>query len=289
MKEYLKNIVRFLSEETPTRNILDMDQYNRAKEFIADKVSELGLIPEFQTFTADGHECSNIIVRLPASKWADPSLPPLILGGHYDSCGKNNPGADDNASAVAGILGCLKTLKDVPLKQELIAVFFANEEPPFFMDKDMGSVVFAKSIKARNPKLAIIFEMIGMFGAGEKIDPELSGGVITGNDFLLTTGDHKAIPLMYKMENIVYGRPETDSVPFYTTAGLDTDTFRMSVQVSMSDNLSFWDQKIPAVMVTDTAHFRNPNYHQPTDTWDTLNYGAMEKVVSMYSTIIKEL
>jgi hypothetical protein len=49
--------------------------------------------------------------------------------------------------------------------------------------------------------------------------------------------------------------------------------------IDFSDHWSFWQHGLPAVMVTDTAFFRNPNYHRPTDTPATLDYRRMAQVV----------
>jgi Zn-dependent M28 family amino/carboxypeptidase len=52
------------------------------------------------------------------------------------------------------------------------------------------------------------------------------------------------------------------------------------ISVRLSDHSSFWDAGYPALMVTDTAFYRNPNYHEPTDTPDTLDYPFLAKVTA---------
>jgi hypothetical protein len=57
----------------------------------------------------------------------------------------------------------------------------------------------------------------------------------------------------------------------------------------LSDHASFWDAGLPALMITDTAFFRNPNYHLPSDTIDTLDFTFMAQLVKSLELALLEL
>jgi hypothetical protein len=56
---------------------------------------------------------------------------------------------------------------------------------------------------------------------------------------------------------------------------------------SLSDHRSFWDEGYSALFFTDTAFYRNKNYHKDTDTWDTLDYDRLAQVpVGLYHVVL---
>tara|TARA_Y100000034_G_scaffold125150_2_gene174321 strand:+ start:1460 stop:2320 length:861 start_codon:yes stop_codon:yes gene_type:complete len=209
-------------------------------------------------------EHSNVVAG-----WGELNKDTLLLGGHYDSP-PGSPGADDNGSAIAVLLRLIEEIKNAP---NVAIVFFNGEEHGL-----LGSYDFVRL----HPEVstAIILEMVGYFtdkpGTQKLPDglPQFDVGdflAIVNNRYSNGLGKR----LMQKAEEIRLGLSMKNlEIPF----GLESKLPGLK-NVERSDHLPFWDAKKSAVMLTDTAEFRNHNYHQPTDTPDTLNYGKMAEVV----------
>jgi Zn-dependent M28 family amino/carboxypeptidase len=200
----------------------------------------------------------------------------IVVGAHYDAAG-DDPGADDNASGVAGLLelGRLLAASPPPLRVELAA--YTLEEPPGFATESMGSVVHARSLRAEGARvrLMISLEMIGTFSdaPGSQSFPV---GVPRGD--YPTTGSFIAVVGRNGQGGMV--AEIAGAMRLASRVPVETLVARRSVPgVDLSDHRSFWDEDYPAVMVTDTAFFRNPRYHTPEDTADTLDYVRMAEVV----------
>jgi hypothetical protein len=200
----------------------------------------------------------------------------IVVGAHYDAAG-DDPGADDDASGVAALLelGRLLAASPPPLRVELAA--YTLEEPPGFATESMGSVVHARSLKEADVRvrLMISVEMIGFFtdqpdsqsvpvGARKQLYPT------TGNFIAVVgrSGQRGMVSEIAGAMRIASAVPVETLVAPRSTPGVD-----------LSDHRSFWDVDYPAVMVTDTAFFRNPHYHTPEDTPETLDYARMAEVV----------
>lgn len=201
----------------------------------------------------------------------------IIVGAHYDSY-DTFPAADDNASGVAGLLELAYLLgetKDLPTRVDLVA--FTLEEPPFYRTEWMGSLVHATSLKKEGVtvRAMISLEMIGYFSS-EAGSQELP---------------HPLLRLFYPSEGnfiTVIGRVGDGSlvrkVKTAMRAATDLGVYSMNAPtafpgIDFSDHRSYWAQGYPAVMVTDTAFYRNDRYHTPRDTPDTLDYTRTAKVV----------
>lgn len=194
-----------------------------------------------------------------------------VIGAHYDGPPYSN-GADDNGSALAVLVELIKSLNYVK-PENVVFCFFNDEEHGF-----LGSRDFVK--KYPQVKDAIILEMVGYYTSkpnSQKVPkgfPQFNVG-----DFLAIIGNNRSYKLVDKL--IALGR-YTDiplkglKIPF----GLENKIEGIS-QVKRSDHCPFWEQKKPAVMLTDTAEYRNPNYHQMSDNPDTLDYQAMANISSL--------
>ena len=197
----------------------------------------------------------------------------IVISAHYDTV-EGTPGADDNASGIAGVIECAKKLKDYPV--EFVA--FCLEEPPFYKTEQMGSYVYAKYLKENNIKAnAIVFEMIGYYSENQTIPDELKSQIpFSKGDFILNVANE-------------------NSKEFLKTLNLKADNLKSYNLVTnhqlatLSDNSSFWDFGYIAIMITDTAFLRNPNYHAPSDTPETLNYENMQEVVNMVVKGVEKL
>jgi len=271
--ENLKRMVTFLAGEVGTRNYLHDQSLNRAADFLETRFKGLGYETQIVSYEVNGQIFKNIITRthsIPTKESKDI----IVIGAHYDSC--FNPGADDNASGVAGILELARLLKDVNLSTQIQFVAFTNEEPPFFMTDDMGSLVFARKLKEHNLKVkaAIILEMIGYYSENinsQRYLPLLGLFYPNRGNFIAVVGNFPSA----KVTNTLVANFRRHSK--FPVESLIAPSFVRGVY--FSDHWSFWHEGFPAVMVTDTAFLRNKNYHSPTDLPATLDYEKMARVV----------
>jgi hypothetical protein len=215
----------------------------------------------------------------------------IVIGAHYDTCaGTGTPGADDNTSGTAGLLELARLLANKNLDKTIRFVAFVNEEPPFFHTPYMGSRFYAKSSKDKNENIVamLCLEMIGYFNNEPNsqsyppiVDPILSLIYPDKGNFIAFIGNLKSRDLLLKSINSF--RKNSDfpsegvSLPEWVTG------------VDWSDHSSFWIEGYPAIMISDTSLFRNPHYHQPSDTPETLDYQSMSKVIHGVEKIILDM
>jgi hypothetical protein len=281
--ERLKADVEFLTGLAPSRNARNLESLNKAASYIANAFAQAGCAPREQPFTVNGTEYKNIICSFGAEE-----MPRLVIGAHYDVAGENNPGADDNASGVAGILELARLIgaakPKLPHRVDLVA--FTLEEQPHFRPSTMGSQIYADELVAgRTPlKLMISVEMIGYFQdrAGSQGYPIGALKLIYPNtaDFIAIVGrplDRSPVARVKMLMTV------TDALPVYSI-----NAPRFLRGVDFSDHRSFWQHDLPAVMVTDTAFFRNPNYHRSTDLSESLDFRRMAMVVDgLYQVAVR--
>lgn len=221
--------------------------------------------------------------RVPSGSSSKPRI--IVIGAHYDAF-QGTPGADDNASGVAATLHLARSFRDDPQPAELRFLFFVNEEPPAFWTDDMGSWVYAKACRANDDDIAamISIESIGYYDdtPGSQRYPQ-------------------PLALLYPDTGNFIGFIGNWSSRFLTRRALRT--FRDNAQfpsegaalpsvlpgVGWSDHWSFWQEGYRAIMITDTATFRNPYYHTPNDKADTLDYDRMARVVEGIEAVVREL
>src|SRR5512135_2403581 len=97
--------VRYLTTMTPSRNYAQLMSMDRSASYISQKLSEYGIKPTEQEFIVNGKRYVNIIASAGPQEGSR-----IIIGAHYDVCG-DQPGADDNASAIAGLLEIARFVK----------------------------------------------------------------------------------------------------------------------------------------------------------------------------------
>ena len=274
----LKQHIVMLSHNIGDRNIFAYEKLTKAADYITDQFEKYGYKVEFQTYEVDGKPVKNIIATKLGTKKPKEQI---IVGAHYDTCA--NPGADDNASAVAGLLELSRLMAGQPTDRTIKFIAFVNEEPPFFKTKDMGSLVYAKQAKANgdNIKAVIILEMIGYYSNepdSQKYPPFFGMFYPDKGNFIAVVGNFASKPLVQK---ITKSFKQSSSFPIESIA-----TFAFIPGIDWSDHWSFWQQGYPAVMITDTGFYRNPNYHKQSDTYETLNYKSMAEVVAGLQAIM---
>lgn len=214
----------------------------------------------------------NLEVELRGSRKPDEVV---VVGAHYDSV-PGTPGADDNASGVAALLALAGQLAGTKPARTLKLVAFVNEEPPYFMTDQMGSVIYARDLKHRRTHVVAMFslETIGYFSdapGSQQYPFPLSAVYPSTGSFIGFVGNVGSASLVRR--SVEHFR-EKSTVP---SEGAALPGFVTGV--GWSDQWSFWQEGYPGVMVTDTALFRNPNYHASTDVPQTLDYERLMQVV----------
>lgn len=269
--ERLKTHVRTLSETFHPRDHQHPANLERTAGYIADALSRAGGRVSSEPYSTGGASYRNVIAT-----FGPDSEERLVIGAHYDAA-QGAPGADDNASGVAGLLELAAWLGEHPPPMRVDLVGFTLEEPPHFRRSTMGSKVHARALRERGVKVRAMLslESIGYFSDA----PDTQRYPVASLRLRYPTQGH-FIAVVGRSDE----RELVDSVhrALGAAGGLPSESLAAprSIQgVDFSDHASFWDEGYPAVMVTDTALFRNPHYHTPQDTWDTLDYERMARVV----------
>ncbi len=247
------------------------DNLKRAEDYVARQFSALGLQVERDPVALDGHTSNNVFGLQPGTA-REPDL--FILGAHYDTV-VGSPGADDNASAVAALLEIAHCLKDVSLSHSLLFAGFALEEYGM-----LGSAQYAFRAKNNSHPVTgmISLEMLGYRShePGSQSYPAFIDPTQYPDrgDFIAVVGVEASRQLTSDLSAAMSG-----SVPALPVIDLvlpgNAEQFP---DVRRSDHAPFWDLGYSAVMVTDTANFRNPNYHQATDVLETLDLDFIRDV-----------
>lgn len=270
----LEAAVRFLAAVEPPRNGQNAEGLDKAAAYIAQAFAAAGCDLREQPFELDHVTYRNVVCSFGPS-----SAPRVVLGAHYDVAGDSNPGADDNASGVAGLLELARLLgrSDPSLSHRIDLVAFTLEEPPYFHTEQMGSHRYARSLFEAGVvlKVMVTVEMIGFFS-----DAPGSQGYPVGalawiypdrGDFIGVVGRAFDRSEVARVRGLMAG---SDDLPVHSI-----NAPAALVEIDFSDHWSFWQFGYPAVMVTDTAFYRNPNYHRPSDLPETLDYRRMALTV----------
>ena len=252
---------------------------NKAADYIESIFIAYGYVVWRQTYSCYGKSISNLVAEKTGT---DKEV--VIIGAHYDTV-PGTPGADDNASAVAGLLELARLNQNIPSKRTLMFAAFVNEEPPCFGSYNMGSMVYAKHLKERKTPVEVMvsLEMIGFFSQ-EAIQTYPLPGM---NFFYPKTGDYiGVVGNFHSSKYVSFFKKGIRKHSSINSRSLTAPEFFGGI--NLSDNYSFWHHGYRAVMVTDTSFFRNMHYHQETDTIDTLNFEQMAEVVKgLYYTLLE--
>ncbi len=269
----LKTHVHMLSTIQPARNYENIDSLDLAAEYIYAHFKQYCPETQEQKYITDAVEYKNLICRFPGV-----SPEKIIIGAHYDVAGEK-PGADDNASGVAGLLELVKLTdeQNLSLPHTLEFVAYTLEEPPFFRTSAMGSAVHAKYQHDNQDKvkLMISLEMIGYFSQADNSQNYPIAGL---NIFYPNRGNF--ISIVGKLDQF---RAVRDlKIKMAEGSNIDVRSFsgpNIIPGTDFSDHLNYWNYGYNAVMVTDTAFFRNKNYHTDDDTEERLDYPKMAEVI----------
>jgi Zn-dependent M28 family amino/carboxypeptidase len=276
--------VEMLAGTIGERNIMHHSALRKAAAYITGMFIEFGYAPREELYIAEGRQVENIEVQL---KGASEPEEIVVIGAHYDSV-SGSPGADDNASGVAAMLELARFFRDVePPARTLRFVAFVNEEAPYFYwSKLMGSRVYAAGARKRGERIAamISLETIGYYAdtAGSQSYPPPVGLFYPhAGNFIAFVSNLGSRSLLHRCIGIF--RKTT----FFPSEGLAAPAIIPGV--SWSDHWSFWREGYPAIMITDTAPYRYPHYHQPSDLPDRLDYNRMARVVAGIRQVVEGL
>jgi Zn-dependent M28 family amino/carboxypeptidase len=250
------------------------DDLEHAAGWARSALEASGLAVEELPYVVGDRSFRNFIAR-----YGPGDAPILVVGAHYDVCGEQ-PGADDNASAVAGLLELARLLAghrpEVVHRIEL--TLWPLEEPPNYRTPAMGSAVHARSLAESGARVSgmICLEMLGYFSdrPGSQSFPAPGMGLLypSRGNFIAVVGNGSSWRFTREVKARMAGATELPVRSINAPALLPG--------VDFSDHYNFWKQGWDAVMITDTAFYRNPNYHQVTDIPDTLDYARMADVVT---------
>jgi Peptidase family M28 len=281
LREELRTNVQKLAGEIGERNMWHYAQLNAAADFIEDSFSQAGLRARRDTYEMLGQLCHNIEAEIPGNRSEI-----IVIGAHYDSV-FGSPGANDNGTGVAATLALARRFAGGKPKHTLRLVAFVNEEPPYFLSGEMGSLVYARRCKQRGDKISamISLETIGYFSDAPHSQTYPSPGLglfypKVGN-FIGFVSNVRSRALLRRVITLFRKNAKIPS------EGASLPAFIPGV--SWSDQWSFWQQGYPAIMVTDTAPFRYPYYHSSSDTPDKLDYDRFTLVVSGMEKVIEDL
>jgi Zn-dependent M28 family amino/carboxypeptidase len=275
----LRKHTSVLSKEMVPRDYRHRDNLNRAANYISESLTASGGLVAEQKFEVNGAEYKNIV-----AEFGPQGEEVIVVGAHYDAKGEY-PGADDNASGIAGLLEIGRLLGEAQLKTKVALVAFTLEEPPFFRSDEMGSAVYAKSLAdtGADVKLMIALEMIGYYSEekGSQSYPMLLLRL-----YYPSTGNFIAVVdqmMSMQAQRMKASMAQVIDLPVYS---INAPSFIPGVD--FSDHSNFWRYGYPAVMITDTAFYRNRAYHTKDDRAERLNYEKMAQVVyGVFDYVVK--
>ncbi|HEY8077076.1 MAG TPA: M28 family peptidase [Labilithrix sp.] len=264
------------------RNAETRGSMERASAFVEGAFAAAGAVPKRLAYDAGGVTVANLEATVAGGARASEIV---VVGAHYDTA-PGADGADDNASGVAALLALARTFAKATPGRTLRFVAFANEEPPHFWEPTMGSLVYARACKARGDDVVAMLslESIGYFKddpGSQKYPPVVRWLYPDRGDFLGFVGDLGSRALV------------RDAIrTFRASSALPSEGAalpRFVQGVGWSDHWSFWQVGYPAIMITDTAPFRNPHYHTPGDRPDTLDYARLARAVTGVREVVAKL
>ena len=269
----LKHHVTELAGRIGERNVWRTGSMAAAASYIRAEFEAAGYEINIQSFPSRGETLNNLEAVLPGHDAADEII---VVGAHYDSVA-GSPGADDNASGVAALLELARLLAGTTLSRSVHFVAFANEEAPFFYGDEMGSNLYAARAQAQGKRIEAMLslETMGYFtdqpGSQRYPFPFSLFYPDTGN-FIGFVGNLASRALVRQAIGAFRASTPFPSDGVAAPSGIEG--------IHWSDHWSFWEAGYPAIMVTDTAPFRYPHYHEATDTSEQLDYSGFARVTS---------
>lgn len=283
IEKNLKKTVSTLSKDIGSRGCLQTEALNQTIDYITSELTDYSYSVSLQPYDVEGKIYKNISVEIKGRKTPEKII---VIGAHYDTV-TGTPGADDNASGVAGLLELARLLRNEPLDKTVRFVAFTLEEPPFFRSKFMGSHIYAQSLNDNNEDVEgmICLEMIGYFTdkPGSQVFPLSLFKLMypDAGNFIMFASNFRSKKFLARVKD---GFKKGSVLPVESISA-----FSLIPGVDFSDHRSFWEFGYNALMVTDTAFYRNPHYHEIGDILETLDYERMSEVVLGLKSAIEKL
>jgi Zn-dependent M28 family amino/carboxypeptidase len=282
IRDRLEEHVRMLAGQIGERNFWHYEALGKAAFYIEETFQKLGYEVLTQEFLVSGKAMRNIEVRLTGVSSPDEIV---LVGAHYDSV-LGSPGANDNGSGTAAVLEVARLLRDRKLARSVRFVAFANEEPPFFMTRHMGSRFYARRSRQQGEQIVAMLsiETIGYYSDGEgsqRYPFPFSFFYPSTANFIGFVGNISSRDLVYRAIELF--RQHTA----FPSEGVAAPGWMIGI--GWSDQWSFWKEGYPAIMVTDTALYRYDHYHTCEDTPDKVDFERTARVVAGIAWMIAGL
>lgn len=267
-------------------NVAHMEALEAAARYIEAQARRIGLSPVAQEYNiAHGVRVRNIeIVFDPPG--ADERTPCYVIGAHYDAP-DDCPGANDNGTGVAALLEVMRLVSNTPPRHaRLRLVFFVNEEQPYGKTELMGSWQYAARLAAADEQVAgmMALETLGYFSdmpGSQRFPPPFGMIYPDKGNFVAFVALPGARRFLHR--SLAAFRKHTS---FPSIGGLAPGCIE---GIDLSDHWSFKQFDYPALMVTDTALFRNPHYHEKTDTPETIDYASLARITLGLAAMTRDL
>lgn len=252
----------------------------KAQKWLERKLQSTAAETRLDAVDMNGPTVANVEASIRGTKSPEQII---LLGAHYDTV-PGSPGANDNASGVAVLLALARRLPELKPERTVRLVFFVNEENPFSSGIQMGSRVYAQRCKERGDNIVamICIDSLGYYSdaAGSQKYPSFIGWQLPSRgNFVGFGSDLKNRGLLDQTVALFQKNAQFPAI------GVALD----SPAAGRSDHASFWEQGYPAVLMSDTSEFRDPNYHRRTDTPDHLDYASMARVTEGLLKTIQEM
>ena len=275
----IENLKRHVENIHFDRNPYDgYPKLEQAAQYIEREFQKIGWDVKEDTFQWEGRSYKNIVAE---KKGMTSPHRVFILGAHYDTV-PGSPGADDNASAIAVLLEVARNIQTAPLEGTVRLIAFSLEEYNF-----VGSTHYVEKFQRGEEKILgmISLEMVGFTGPRQDYPPYLNPKYYPNvGDFIAIIGNERSKELLEKVCRSFKTNIRQLPLEFLIVPGNGEGM----EEVRLSDHSTFWDHGFPALLVTDTSFLRNPNYHLPSDSMETLDFEFMQNVaVGIYYSVIE--
>ncbi|WGH74818.1 M28 family peptidase [Tenacibaculum tangerinum] len=276
----IKNDLEIITKTPKPRNYQNIETLNYVANYIKDSFKKVCDTVYYQPYSINNNEYKNVIGSVGIK-----NKERIIIGAHYDVFGDSN-GADDNASGIVALLELVRMLSKENLHYRIDFVAYTLEEPPFFRTKQMGSYIHAKNMYDNKTSIKgmICLETIGYYNeqTNSQEYPIKGMSLLYGNkgDFITVVQNSSAGNFSNQVKNLMEEQKFIKTKSYKGSSKVEG--------VDFSDHLNYWKFNYDAVMITNTAFYRNKNYHTNKDTIETLDLEKISLVIQqLYQTILQ--
>lgn len=282
LSENLRRDVEALASGIGERNVRRYEALLAAADYIDDAFVASGYTVQRQRYDILDRPYDNLEVQRLGKSRPDEIV---VVGAHYDSV-PNAPGANDNASGVAALLALSAAFAQRDSPRTIRFVAFVNEETPFAHTETMGSNVYATRSRERGEKIVAMLSLETMGYFSDEPNSQRYPSVLRWiyPDTAHFIGFVSNLSSRSLLKQSIRSFRANASIP--SEGGALPENLP---GVGWSDHWSFWQAGYPAIMITDTALFRYPDYHEPTDTPDKVDFVRLARVVAGLEHVVTEL